>query len=157
MLAGTVVHSSAVATAVMIGLGGLTAVTALWSLLAGDPTRDYLALAVVGFALFLAPWVGGFASGGAAWTAWTSGCVGMVLGVAGYLRGESLDISRTVADAADATVETRSHRSGTLSRRTVQYVERAWTSRAACGRAAPAAGAVPLRRRRRAAIKGSRL
>ncbi|MFF7941524.1 hypothetical protein ACFZC5_17575 [Nocardia gamkensis] len=59
MVVGTVVHSSPVANAVMNGLGGLAAVTALWSLLAGDPTRDYLALAVVGFALFLAPWVAG--------------------------------------------------------------------------------------------------
>lgn len=107
VLVATVVHPSLVATAVMIGLGGLAAVTALWSLLAGDPTRDFLALAVVGFALFLAPWVGDFASGDAAWTAWISGCLVTVLGVAGYLRGESLDFSRTVADDAKARYRQR--------------------------------------------------
>ncbi len=42
---------------------------AVWSLLAADPTRDYLTLAVVGFTLFLAPWLAGFAGdqSGAAW------------------------------------------------------------------------------------------
>lgn len=110
VLAGTVVRSSPVPTAVLIGLGGLTAVTALWSLLAGDPTRDFLALAVVGFALFLAPWVGGFAGGSAAWTAWISGCIVTVLGVAGYLRGESLDVSETVADAAEIRYRERFRR-----------------------------------------------
>ncbi|WP_157114799.1 SPW repeat domain-containing protein [Nocardia niwae] len=107
VLAGAVVHSSAVATAVMIGLGGLTAVTALWSLLAGDPTRDYLALAVVGFALFLAPWVGGFTGGSAAWTAWISGCLVTLLGGTGYLRDESLDISGTAAATAEARYRER--------------------------------------------------
>ncbi|PPJ14405.1 hypothetical protein C5E51_02695 [Nocardia nova] len=107
VLLTTLVYPSAVATAVMIGLGGLTAITALWSLLAGDPTRDYLAMAVAGFALFLAPWVGGFTSGGAAWTAWISGCLTTILGIAGYLRGESLDFSRTVARDAEARYRER--------------------------------------------------
>ena len=48
MLGATVVHSSPVGLAVTIGLGGMTAVCAVWSLLAVDPTRDYLTLAVVG-------------------------------------------------------------------------------------------------------------
>ena len=43
------VHSSPVGVAVTIGLGAMTAVIAVWSLLAVDPTRDYLTLA----ALFL--------------------------------------------------------------------------------------------------------
>ena len=107
VLGATVVHSSPVGLAVTIGLGGMTAVCAVWSLLAVDPTRDYLTLAVVGFALFLAPWVGGFAGDGAAWTAWISGCIVTALGVAGYLRGESLDFTRTVRDKADARYRER--------------------------------------------------
>ncbi|WP_241997528.1 SPW repeat protein [Rhodococcus sp. SMB37] len=107
VLASTVVDSSVVATAVMIGLGGLTAVIALWSLLATDPTRDYLGLAVVGLALFLAPWVGDFASGATGWTAWISGFLVTVLGVVGYLRGESLDISNTMAEDVEARYRDR--------------------------------------------------
>jgi hypothetical protein len=107
VLGATVVHSSAAGIAVTVGLGGLTAVIAVWSLLAVDPTHDYLTLAVVGFALFLGPWVGGFAGDGAAWTAWVSGCIVTVLGVAGYLRGESLDFSRTVRDNAEARYRER--------------------------------------------------
>lgn len=106
VLAATVVHSTPVATAVMIGLGGLTAVAALWSLLATDPTRDYLTIAVVGFALFLSPWAGGYAGSSAAWTAWISGGIVTILGVTGYLRSERLDVGTAVADDA----ETRYHK-----------------------------------------------
>ena len=105
VLGATVVHSSPVGVAVTIGLGGMTAVFAVWSLLAVDPAHDYLTLAVVGFALFLGPWVGGFAGDGAAWTSWVSGFVVTALGVAGYVRGESRDFTRTVRDNA----ETRYH------------------------------------------------
>ena len=55
------------------------------------PTRDFLTLAVTGFALFLAPWVAGFSEDNAAWTAWVSGALATAFGVAGYLRGEHLD------------------------------------------------------------------
>jgi hypothetical protein len=103
----TVVHSSPVGVAVTVGLGGMTVVIAVWSLLAVDPTRDYLTLAVLGFALFNGPWVGGFAGDGAAWTAWASGGIVTVLGVAGYLRGESLDFTRTVRDDAQARYRER--------------------------------------------------
>ena len=51
VLGATVVQSSPAAVAVTIGLGAFTAVIAVWSLLAADPTRDYLTLAVVGFTL----------------------------------------------------------------------------------------------------------
>ena len=102
VLGATVVQSSPAAVAVTVGLGGFTAVIAVWSLLAADPTRDYFTLAVVGFALFLAPWLAGFADGDAAWAAWAPGFIATALGVAGYLRGESLDFTTTVRADADA-------------------------------------------------------
>ena len=102
VLGATVVQSSPAAVAVTVGLGGFTAVIAMWSMLAADPTRDYFTLAVVGFALFLAPWLAGFADGEAAWAAWVPGFTATTLGVAGYLRGESLDFTTTVRDDADA-------------------------------------------------------
>ena len=80
---------------------------AVWSLLAADPTRDYLTLAVVGFTLFLAPWLAGFAGDQAAWAAWIPGVTATALGVAGYLRGESLDFARTVRADADARYRER--------------------------------------------------
>lgn len=110
VLGATVVHSSPVGVGVTVGLGVMTAVIAVWSLLAVEPTHDYLTMAVVGFALFLGPWAGGFTGDGAAWTAWTSGCIVTALGVAGYVRGESLDFSRTVRDNADANYRKRFRR-----------------------------------------------
>ncbi len=48
---------------------------AAWSLLAVDPTHEFLTLACTGFAVFLPPWVGGFGRDNAAWTAWPGwGC-----------------------------------------------------------------------------------
>ena len=107
VLGATVVQSSPAAVAVTVGLGGFTAVIAMWSLLAADPTRDYFTLAVVGFALFLAPWLAGFAGDEAAWAAWIPGFIATALGVAGYLRGESLDFARTVNDDAHARYRQR--------------------------------------------------
>ena len=72
----------------MIGLGGLIAMIAVWSLLAVDPAYDFLTLAITGFALLLSPWVGGFVGDNTAVTAWVAGALAMVLGVAGYRRGE---------------------------------------------------------------------
>jgi SPW repeat-containing protein len=102
VLGATVVQSSPAAVAVTVGLGSFTAVIAMWSLLAADPTRDYFTLSVVGFALFLTPWLAGFASNEAAWAAWIPGIIVTTLGVAGYLRGESLDFAQTVRNEADA-------------------------------------------------------
>lgn len=99
--------SSGAATAVIVGLGGLTAIISVWSLLAVDPTRDFMTLAVTGFALFLTPWVAGFSGDNAAWTAWVSGALITVLGVAGYLRGEHLDFATRVRKDADARYEER--------------------------------------------------
>jgi SPW repeat-containing protein len=107
VLGATVVQSSPAAVAVTIGLGAFTAVIAVWSLLAADPTRDYLTLAVVGFTLFLAPWLAGFAGDQTAWAAWIPGVTATALGVAGYLRGESLDFARTVRADADARYRER--------------------------------------------------
>lgn len=97
---GIAAHTTAAGTAVTIGLGGLSAVIAVWSLLAVDPTHDFLTLAVTGFALFLSPWVAGFARDNTAWTAWVAGVLATALGVAGYLRGERLNFATTVHDDA---------------------------------------------------------
>jgi apolipoprotein N-acyltransferase len=100
VLLGIAAHTTPAGTAVTIGLGGLTAVIAVWSLLSVDPTHDYLTLAVTGFALFLSPWVGGFAGDDAAWAAWVAGVLATALGVFGYLRGERLNFATTVHDDA---------------------------------------------------------
>jgi hypothetical protein len=60
VLFGIAFPTTAAGTAVTIGLGGLIAVISVWSLLASEPTHDFLSLAVAGFALFLSPWVAGF-------------------------------------------------------------------------------------------------
>lgn len=88
------------AVAVIIGLGTLMAVIAVWSLLAVDPTHDFLTLAITGFVLFLSPSAGGFAGDNAAWTAWIAGALATALGVGGYLRGERLEFAASVRDAA---------------------------------------------------------
>jgi SPW repeat-containing protein len=101
VLRGIAMPGTTTGTAVTIGLGGLTAVIALWSLLAVDPTHDFFTLAITGFALFLSPWVGGFVGEDAAVTSWVVGALGTALGVAGYLRGECVDFAATVhSDAA---------------------------------------------------------
>jgi hypothetical protein len=102
-----VTHPSPVATCFTVGLGALVAVLALWSLLASDPTLDHLKLATTGFALFIAPWVAGFAGGSGAWMAWGTGFIVTALGLAGYLRGETLDYPRVVHDEAVATYRQR--------------------------------------------------
>jgi hypothetical protein len=108
----SVVHSSPAATGFTVGLGGLTAVLALWSLLATDPTGDHFKIATTGFALFLAPWVAGFAADRGAWVAWVAGFIVTALGLAGYLRGESLDYTRLVRDEAVAAYQRQFPHSG---------------------------------------------
>jgi MFS family permease len=104
-------NNTAPETAVLVALGGLTAVIAVWALLAVDPTHDYLTLAVTGFALFLSPWVAGFAGDkSGAWTAWAAGALSAALGVAGYLRGERLDFASTVRDDASEQYRQRFRR-----------------------------------------------
>ena len=111
VLAG-VAHSSPAATGFTVGLGGLTAVLALWSLLASDPTGDHLKIATTGLALFIAPWIAGFAADRGAWAAWVTGFIVTALGVAGYVRDESLDNTRLVRDEAVATYQRRFPHSG---------------------------------------------
>lgn len=98
VLLGIAFHSTPGATAVTIGLGGMIAVVAVWSLLASEPTHDFLTLAIAGFALLLSPWVAGFAGDNLAWTAWVAGALTTALGVAGYLRDERLDFATAVRD-----------------------------------------------------------
>ncbi|MFG1929682.1 SPW repeat protein [Mycobacterium sp. NPDC048908] len=99
---GVALPGATIGTAVLIGLGGLAAVIALWSLLAVDPTYDFLALAITGFALFLSPWVGGFIADNAAMTAWVVGALTTTLGVVGYLRGDQVDSAMTAHSDASA-------------------------------------------------------
>ena len=81
-----VAHPSPAATGFTVGLGGLTAALALWSLLASDPTGDHLKIATTGLALFIAPWDAGFAADRGAWAAWVTGFIVTALGVVGYVR-----------------------------------------------------------------------
>ena len=70
-------------------------------------TRRVCSRRLSGLQLFLAPWLAGFADGEAAWAAWVPGFTATTLGVAGYLRGESLDFTTTVRDDADARYRQR--------------------------------------------------
>lgn len=103
VLLGLAFRSSAAGTAVTVGLGGMIAVIAVWSLLASEPTHDFLTLAIVGFALLLSPWAAGFTGGeSTAWTAWVAGGLAAALGVTGYLRDERMDFSVAVRDDSAA-------------------------------------------------------
>ena len=79
-----------------LGLGALTAMYAMWSLIARDPTKDHWALSVVGLVLFLAPWVGGFAGDAAAWVAWTVGLLVIALAGTAYVRDEDANLAEAV-------------------------------------------------------------
>ena len=79
-----------------LGLGAMTVIYGVWSLIARDPTRDHWALTVVGLVLEMAPWVGGFAGDGAAWVAWTTGLLLMVLAGAAYIDDEAANVAETV-------------------------------------------------------------
>lgn len=96
VLLGIALHSTAAGTAVTVGLGGLIAVVAVWSLLASEPTHNFLTLAITGFALFLSPWVAGFTGDNLALTAWVAGALAATLGVVGYLQDERLDFAADV-------------------------------------------------------------
>ncbi|HEY5858079.1 MAG TPA: SPW repeat protein [Aldersonia sp.] len=76
-----------------VGLGALTALYALWSLIARDPTKDHWALSVVGLIMLMAPWLGMFAGDAAAWVAWIVGAAVMVLGGASYVQDEAGNIA----------------------------------------------------------------
>ncbi|WBP96904.1 SPW repeat protein [Mycolicibacterium neoaurum] len=95
---GIAFNSTPAGTAVVIGLGGLISIVAVWSLLASEPTHNFLTLAIAGFALFLSPWVVGFARDNLAWTAFVAGALATALGVVGYLQDERLDFAAAVRD-----------------------------------------------------------
>lgn len=95
---GVALHSAPAGTAVTIGLGAMIAVVSVWSLLASEPTHDFLLLATVGFAMFLSPWVAGYTGDAIAWPAWVAGALATALGVAGYLKDERMDFATAVRD-----------------------------------------------------------
>lgn len=105
VLLSTGLPATAAPRAVTIGLGAMIAVVAVWSLLASEPTHNFLTLAIVGFALFLSPWVAAFSGDTVAWTGWVAGALATALGVAGYLRGERGDFAAAVRD--DSTEQYR--------------------------------------------------
>ncbi len=100
IVVGVAIADTAVATGVAAGLGGFVAVLALWSLLAVDPTVDFLMLGVVGLGLFMSPWIGGFADDSASAVVWIAGASATALGVIGYLRGERLGFPASVRENA---------------------------------------------------------
>ena len=100
VILGVAVAETAVAAGIAAGLGGFVAVLAVWSLLAADPTLDFLMLSVVGLGLLMSPWIGDFVGDRAAAIAWFAGASTVALGVTGYLRGERLGFSASVRSAA---------------------------------------------------------
>ena len=79
-----------------LGLGAMTVIYGMGSLIARDPTLDHWDLTVVGLVLEMAPWVGGFAGDGAASVAWTTGLLLMVLAGAAYINDEAANVAETV-------------------------------------------------------------
>lgn len=100
-------HSLSTGVIVTVGLGALTMMMAVWSLLAADPTHDHLKIATTGILLFIAPWMVGFAGEDVAWTAWVAGFIVTALGTAGYLRGDALDHGRHVHEDAASSYRQR--------------------------------------------------
>ena len=79
-----------------LGLGAMTVIYGMGSLIARDPTLDHWDLTVVGLVLEMAPWVGGFAGDGAAWVAWTTGLLLMVLAGAAHINDYAANVAETV-------------------------------------------------------------
>jgi hypothetical protein len=78
-----------------LGLGAMTVMYGGWSLIARDPTRDHWAMSVVGLVLTIAPWIGGYAGGAAAWMSWIGGLGLMVLAGTAYIADERNELTRT--------------------------------------------------------------
>lgn len=69
------------ATGTLVVLGIVTALVALWSLVAPAGVADEWLIALLGVLVFISPWVMGFHSvAGIAWTAWVVGVVTFVVG-----------------------------------------------------------------------------
>jgi hypothetical protein len=88
-----------------LGLGAMTVIYGVWSLVARDPTRDHWALSVVGLVLGMSPWVGGYAGDGAAWVAWIGGLALLAVGGTAYIADEAANVSETVRVKALATYQ----------------------------------------------------
>jgi hypothetical protein len=88
-----------------LGLGAMAVTYGMWSLIARDPTRDHWALSVVGLALGISPWVGGYAGDGAAWVAWIAGVALLALGGAAYIADEASNVTEAVRVKALATYQ----------------------------------------------------
>ncbi|MGA6207366.1 SPW repeat domain-containing protein [Nocardia testacea] len=89
------IDTTAAGAGLTLGLGALTVVYAMWSLLARNPTKDHWTLSVIGLMLFISPWVGGFAAEGAGWVAWTTGLLLALLAGTAYVRDEAGNIAET--------------------------------------------------------------
>ncbi|GGK90595.1 SPW repeat domain-containing protein [Nocardia jinanensis] len=87
--------TSSAGASLTLGLGALTAIYAMWSLLARNPTKDHWALSVIGLMLFISPWVGGFAADGAGWVAWTTGLLLALLAGTAYVSDEAANVAET--------------------------------------------------------------
>jgi hypothetical protein len=85
--------TTAAATGLTLGLGALTVIYAMWSLLARNPTKDHWSLSVIGLMLFISPWVGGFAAEGAGWVAWTTGLLLALLAGTAYVHDEAGNVA----------------------------------------------------------------
>jgi hypothetical protein len=71
------------ATWTVVILGAVTAVVSLWSLADPASVSSEWGHAVMGVLLFVSPWVMGFSgTDGIAWTAWITGAIALVVGLA---------------------------------------------------------------------------
>src|SRR5258708_5536184 len=94
-----------VAAGFTLGLGAMTVIYGVWSLIARDPTRDHWALSVVGLVLGISPWIGLYAGDEAAWVAWIAGLALLTLGGAAYVADEAANVAETVRVKALATYQ----------------------------------------------------
>jgi len=98
-------ETTPVSAGATVGLGALSALYALWSLIALDPTKDHWALSVVGLVMVMSPWIGMFAGSTAAWVAWIVGAAVMALGGVSYVRDEASNISEFARGEQRATYQ----------------------------------------------------
>lgn len=87
--------TTAAGTSLTVGLGALTVIFAVWSLLARNPAKDHWALSVIGLMLFMSPWIGGFVGEGAGWSTWTIGLLLTLLAGTAYVKDEAGNIAET--------------------------------------------------------------
>src|ERR1700682_2362736 len=88
-----------------LGLGAMTVMYGMWSLIARDPTRDHWALSVVGLVLGISPCVGVCSGDDAPWVPWIAGLALLALGGAEYIADEAGNLAETVRVKALATYQ----------------------------------------------------